>query len=115
MMEFYNERHCKARKQHTCECCKKTIKPGEEYCYQAGKWEGEFFTRCYCLTCDNLVYEYCSEVDNEFDYSEIYDYAREKVCYGCQQYIDDDCDEDILLCPKVREHFTPKKDGADNA
>ena len=41
MMDFYNQKHVKARKSHKCEFCGKEIIPGEIYSYESGKFDGE--------------------------------------------------------------------------
>ena len=41
MMDFYNQKHEKARKSHKCEFCGKEIIPGETYSYESGKFDGE--------------------------------------------------------------------------
>ena len=53
-MEFYNEKFQKAKKPHKCDCCFKTIEIGERYCYQSGKYDGDFFTRAWCRDCDDV-------------------------------------------------------------
>ena len=40
MMDFYNQKHAKARKSHKCEFCGKEIIPGETYSYESGKFDG---------------------------------------------------------------------------
>ena len=39
-MDFYNQKHAKARKSHKCEFCGKEIIPGETYSYESGKFDG---------------------------------------------------------------------------
>ena len=40
MMDFYNQKHARARKSHKCEFCGKEIIPGETYSYESGKFDG---------------------------------------------------------------------------
>ena len=40
MMDFYNQKHAKARKSHKCEFCGKEIVTGEIYSYESGKFDG---------------------------------------------------------------------------
>lgn len=105
MMEFYNESTHRARKERTCEGCGKVIQVGERYSNQRGKYDGDFFTRDLCLPCDTILANYCSEVDNEFNWDDVEEYAQECVCYKCQRYKDEDCDLPVLKCPKVQKHF----------
>ena len=107
MMEFIRDYQYKAKKRHFCECCGKPIEPGEEYVYQAGKYEGEFFYRHYCLFCDAFIRAWCWErVEDEFEYDWLYEDTRERYCYGCREI--DDCSirrDKILQCPIVRHQI----------
>jgi len=47
---WHSKIHC-ARKSHRCEECGATIKPGEQYEYVAGKWEGHLDEFKTCLRC----------------------------------------------------------------
>lgn len=105
MMEFYNESIHRARKARTCEGCAKTIQAGELYTNQRGKYEGEFFTRDLCLDCEAILNSYCCEVDNEFTWDDVEEYACNHVCWSCPKYADDDCDSATLRCPRVQKHF----------
>ena len=105
MMEFYNESTHRARKERTCECCGKIIQAGELYTNQRGKYDGEFFTRDLCLPCEAILDRYCCEVDNEFTWDNVEEYAHECVCAKCQRYKDDDCDFSVFRCPNVQKHF----------
>ena len=40
MMDFYNQKHVRARKSHKCEFCGKEIISGEIYSYESGKFDG---------------------------------------------------------------------------
>ncbi len=60
--EFYSERQPKARKDHVCGDCFRTIKAGENYLYISGSWEGDFSTHKQCLNCQkvaNLLTKHC--------------------------------------------------------
>lgn len=114
-MEFYNEKIVTARTEHKCECCGKTIAVGEKYCRQNGKWEGDFFSRAYCITCDGVVGDYCCEVDNEFDYEAVADHAQEKFCQNCpnrNRDTDEECELFVISCPKVIEYYKQRFDKA---
>ena len=105
MMEFYNESTHRSRKERTCECCGKTIQVGELYTNQRGKFDGDFFTRDLCLPCEAILDSYCIEVDNEYTWDDVEEYAAECVCLKCQKHKDDDCDVCVLDCPIVKRHF----------
>lgn len=105
-MEFFSESCHKSRKDRTCECCGKKIHIGDYYINQRGKWEHEFFSRDLCLICEKAISAFCSEVDNEFDYDEIHDYATQRVCNNCPELYNDECYEDCTMwCPKVIKYW----------
>lgn len=108
-MEFYNEKWATATKQHNCECCGKEIKIGERYHKESGKYDGEFFSRALCSNCAEIEADYCANIDNEFLWDEIIDYARDTFCVNCQhKEKDEDGDCDYLLgeCPYIKEHYS---------
>ena len=117
-MEFYNEYYRTARKPHTCECCRKTIEPGEKYCYQAGKFDGDFFVRYLCDDCSTVfnwysASDYCQE--EEFQYWEIEDAASEEFCETCVhgRCNENDCSETSrwhcqILLAGLRDRKTSK-------
>lgn len=49
--ELWNERICKARKTHRCDCCRQLIASGERYRNCTGMFEGAFFTTKECRRC----------------------------------------------------------------
>ena len=107
-MEFYSEACYTARKEHRCEMCGRKIARGEQYVYQSGKWDGDFFTRKLHRQCNLLLYDYCTEVDEEFTYSSVLEYAEEQYCHDCEHAACNDdregwteCKEDVTTCPKV--------------
>lgn len=106
MMEFYNERHPRARKVHTCEACRREIRPGEVYCRQTGTWEGDFFSRAWCSDCE-LVMSYFFDrlaAEDVFDYDEVEYAMQEEICYSCEhsQWKKNDCTEkSIWHCPII--------------
>ena len=95
MLEFYNERHPVARKQHRCECCKKIIDVGERYNYSAGKYDGDFFVRHLCLMCSQIFSMFCTDAldGEEFVWDEVLEYAKEKFCKDCECYPEFDSPE----------------------
>ena len=114
-MEFYSEACHTARKEYICEMCGRKIMQGEPYIYQSGKWDGVFFTRKLHRQCDLLLIDYCTEVDNEFTYDSVMEYAEEQWCYDCEHAgCNDDlegwteCDESVTTCPKVLEKIKEK-------
>lgn len=52
--EFYTETRPKAKKEHCCCECKKTINVGDEYVRITGKWDGVCRTYKTCSHCENL-------------------------------------------------------------
>lgn len=51
---FHSEDWPKARKEHKCCECYRTIKPGERYQLFKGCWDGEWETFKTCSDCDEL-------------------------------------------------------------
>ena len=43
MLEFWNIKHPKARKEHTCDMCGLKILPGQIYERYSGKYDGDLF------------------------------------------------------------------------
>jgi hypothetical protein len=105
-MEFYNQSSHRSRRERVCEGCGKTIQVGETYVSQRGLYDGEFFTRALCVSCEEILDSYCCEIDNEFTWDDVEEYATECVCLKCQKYKDDDCDNATLRCPRVQKHFS---------
>lgn len=108
MMEFYSERCYKAKKEHQCEMCGGKIMPGELYFQEKGKWCGDFFSRALHVQCHMLEIAYCTEVDNEFSWDAIYEYAQDEYCDTCEHScrFEDredwtDCCESVSTCPKI--------------
>lgn len=50
-VEFWHEETRKARKPHRCDACRETIAKGDQYTYQSGKYDGEFFDDHMCRRC----------------------------------------------------------------
>lgn len=51
----------KARKAHKCNECGELIKPGCEYQYESGVWDGEPHSYKTCLDCMSVRNEFCCE------------------------------------------------------
>lgn len=52
--ELYEERFRRARKEHKCGECGRTIREGERYSYTSMKFEGEFSDHKTCVRCDRV-------------------------------------------------------------
>lgn len=105
MIELYRECVYKASKEHKCEICGRTIKIGESYSRESGKFNGEFFDRCLDTTCAKIIETYISECSpyGEYWVDEVVDWLIDKYCYDCKER--EDCDLFILQCPKMRKEF----------
>ncbi len=106
MFEFFSSALPIARKEHTCEYCKKTIQVGEQYSVESGKYDGDFFTRKLCICCKNILDEYCSEVEPEFTWDDIDEWLADKHCSKCSKgSVYDSCTWDVSLCPMIRQKY----------
>ncbi|MBQ8218367.1 MAG: hypothetical protein IJZ79_03585 [Bacilli bacterium] len=114
-MEFYNSRHVVARKDYKCDLCGGLISKGEKYQRVAGKYDGEFFDDKFHLTCQNIINTYCHE-NNDHEYCEDYivDWLHDKHCYDCENYEDNECEVNILLCSKIRSCYEIKSSNGGN-
>ena len=109
-MEFFrSERHV-ARVPHHCDACGETIRPGELYTQETGKYDGEFFVRNWCRDCDSVMRYFFAKLsyDDEFDYDEVQYSVQEAVCEYCPHGWcgdgADDCEEkSVWHCPTVLE------------
>ena len=52
--ELYREKEVKAKKEHKCSECYKTIVRGQNYQYVFGVYQGDAFTFKICLPCQAL-------------------------------------------------------------
>ena len=106
MMDFYNQKHAKARKSHKCEFCGKEIIPGETYSYESGKFDGDFFARKLCEPCFTMLAEFIDYTgEDEFQWDWIQEWLHDEYCK-------DDCKDNceygfskVQCCPIVREKF----------
>ena len=107
MLEFYSYSTPVARKEHTCELCGSVIHPKQKYYRCSGKYDGMFFDSCYCLNCNNIITEFCCEVDNEWDEDSIREYLSDKYCSRCDWFNPDfeECDKDVLTCSHIIERI----------
>ena len=78
----YSEATRKAKKEHKCgECCR-TIKPGEKYWYATGLFEGDWFEAKVCPDCEAMylfvkAHVPCLCVSFGNQHEELLDCARE--------------------------------------
>ncbi len=54
VMEMFDAKITRARKEHRCIECRRVILKGSDYERISGKWEGEFSTSHTCLDCMNI-------------------------------------------------------------
>lgn len=66
---FGSTKTVRARKQHKCEECWRTIEAGELYYRHAGVWEGDFFTNVSCAHCAELRRQIAV---TDCDFNEVY-------------------------------------------
>lgn len=110
-MDFYNQTYPKARKEHVCEYCGKKIKAGQKYSRETGKHAGDMFARKLCLTCDNILEEYCKTHEyGEFSWWDVSDWLGDSYCHDCKHGTsgNDDCQYNTLSCPLIRKNFEPE-------
>ena len=108
-MSFWNSIERKARKEHKCIYCGKTIEKGETYSRETGTFEGEFNDYCLCLRCLWLINSFASDEEYLADIYETlfendliicpscsstnlreYDISNDKMSMNCEC---DNCDE----------------------
>jgi hypothetical protein len=58
--EIFKEEIRKARKSYKCGECKGEIKPGEQYEYVRGRWEGYWSEHRTCIICKRIRDDLCS-------------------------------------------------------
>lgn len=63
-MEFYNSKEVKTRKEHNCFLCNLKINIGTKVFYEAGKYEGDFFSRYSHLECSKEWNKQNKEADD---------------------------------------------------
>lgn len=63
-MGFYGQKMVKARKSHYA-FCGKTIGGGERYSRERGNYEGDFFEKKLCLTCHEMLGQFCKVTEAE--------------------------------------------------
>ena len=110
-MDFYHHTYPKARKEHKCEYCGQKIEIAQKYSYETGKYDGDMFSRKLCLTCENILEEYCKSAGyEEFDWWDVSDWLSDFYCYDCKHGTreNDDCQYNTQNCPLIRMNFEQK-------
>jgi len=116
MLEFLDTRKVTARKEHECECCGKTIVKGEIYERETGKFDGEFFTRAWCVDCDRIITWWCANcADDEYlDYAGVWDDLGSEFCDDCEhgENDKDNCtEESVWHCPIIQQRLKLSEEG----
>lgn len=93
MLDFETIKTPVAAKQHKCSLCGGNIEKGEKYVYHAGKYDGYFFTEYLHMDCQDVISEYCSEVDFEYNEDDIAEWWRDEKCHNCKKYYSDPCEK----------------------
>ena len=107
MFWFFNEKTVKAKKEHVCELCGRTIEAGERYKYISFKHDDDFFILKRCESCDLIVNRYLDETgEGEYYDDDIAFWLQEEFCYNCEHgwHIDhskDDCNTSTFKCSKI--------------
>lgn len=111
MLEFYRQRYPVARKEHECEYCHRIIPKGERYSYEAGKFDGDMFSRKLCSECMSILNDYFIENDvEEFDWWEVSDWLSDTFCFDCPNR--KSCNARPEQCDTIKGQFPseiPKK------
>ena len=112
MMEFYDCSDRRAKKEHKCDFCNKTIRPGEKYSYEKGKYDGEFFTRKLCNTCALALSMYLHEsLEDEIDWWRVSDWLVDEICSKCSESVKDKCNGIPERCELGRMMIVEKWEG----
>ena len=79
----------RARKQHCCGECSRTIEKGEQYEVVKGLWDGRWETHKTCLGCTRIRQHFCSD-------GWLYGGLAEQVseCVGFNYAADEEDDDD---------------------
>ncbi len=108
MWDFHKEKKPIAKKEHICEFCKKTIEVNDQYVYQTGVFEGDFYTRKLCQECCDMIDDYTSQPDFDdwFTWNSVAEWLRERhcVCDKCDNY-NEDCAIYPQSCSKIRNEY----------
>lgn len=92
MSDFIVEIERKARKQHKCRLCGKTIEKDEVYVYSSGVWEGDFFSDKEHKWCNLVLHQFIRKNGyGEYSLDEFHEWLYESQCHKCKHYEDSDC------------------------
>jgi len=58
-VNVWNVRERKARKEHECDECLRTIQPGEKYIYSSFLFDGGWNSSKRCVQCNQISKDYC--------------------------------------------------------
>jgi hypothetical protein len=76
----------KARKEHACCECKRTIAPGERYEYVSGKWDGRMGAFHTCAECSDIATSLACDGDRMHGgLWEAMDEVGDTIGFGCLQ------------------------------
>lgn len=83
-------RDVRARKQHDCGECGRTIAPGETYEHVRGLWDGDWSTHKTCLGCKRIRQHFCSD---GWLYGELSELIRDCIGFDYTADLEDDDDD----------------------
>jgi hypothetical protein len=74
----YSECTRTARKEHTCDECEAKIRPGEQYNYESGVWDGRPSSYKTCLPCIDIRHHFLSKCNgNSWTYQTLWSDLQE--------------------------------------
>jgi hypothetical protein len=123
MPEAISNSKPKAKKEHQCELCRKTIKVGETYDDQFLKYEGEtyhFKMHSICHEISSCLWSYIEpdEGIHDEDFKDgCQEYCYRFVCPMCVHWIDEDtCEDGNVYCldkiaTRLKEYGLKKEPG----
>ena len=110
MSDFYTVTVRKAKKEHKCGLCCRTIAKGERYQYESGNYEGEMYNNKTCADCvpvQQAFFDRRKDLLDGYTAENILDDMNEVVCYDCRKE-NGDCDHDYFntaQCEKARKLY----------
>jgi ribosomal protein L24E len=106
-------KNVKARKQHACDWCGKSIEKGEEYERQKFLYDGDFYEWHSHLACSRIasaIWDYC-DPDEGMDEDQFHEGCSEVckmfICPDCPEWNKEyeDCDKDESFCLDRMDKF----------
>ena len=105
-MTILSDKERKARKEHRCDLCGKTIKKGETYDWTKTIYEGMLYDlKCHkkCRFLCQQLWDYADPdegMDEELFQDSLHDFCREFVCPDCEKWDGacQCCDDDLEYC-----------------